>query len=90
MADLTHEERGLPPGEYHWEGIVKVQWPIMHSPGLAPECMIYSENRFVMAMVPAEPSIRKAMNGEAKNFLHAVINDEGKLLLGYIAPWQEW
>ena len=74
-------------GSAKWSGIVKVQVPLNGSGGL----LVYNEDKTIMIdLSPIPPKLARKMGTQVKRYFHAVLENDGTLVFGQFAPWQEW
>lgn len=76
--------------------IVKVQYPISASDGNYSKILVYNEDRTIQQEMPEPVGLRRKMKqGKGalydgkKNFFYARIEGPS-IVIGHIAPWQDW
>lgn len=69
--------------------IVKVQASLTSNNDVQ-SILIYNEDESVMAEFDATDDVLKLLDGRPKAFFFAHIADDGGLILGTPAPWQQW
>jgi hypothetical protein len=74
-----------------FEGIMKIQVPVSHSPGMQPLALAYAERHRHEMQFPVE-ELGDKMGTEIKKFFYCkVIVDKGtRIEIGDEAPWQDW
>lgn len=69
--------------------IVKVQLSIASNKDVQ-SVLVYNEDESILAEYEATDDLLKFCDGREKFFVWATLDAEGGIVLGDIAPWQQW
>lgn len=72
--------------------IIKIQTPILGWSGRKDGqvvVLIYNEDKSITTEVRAPKGLKNAMGGEPKQYFYATV-ENNNVMLGGIAPWQDW
>lgn len=67
--------------------IVKVQISLARSD---QRVLVYNQDRSVQWEDAVNKEVLALMDGAPKRFFEAWLNSEGGIVLGAVAPWQDW